>query len=86
MDTIWLFSVDIPFSHHFVAAYPPPTLPPSKNATGINIGCTSKKLSKMVGNSASYPLNSWGINSYRIIANFMQASVFLSKLQYFQQL
>ena len=39
-----VFSVDVAFAHHF------------RSASGI--GYASKKLSKMAGNSASYPLNS----------------------------
>ena len=41
--------------------YPPtPTLQPCRSAT--DIGYTSKKLYKMVGNSASYSPNSWWID------------------------
>ena len=45
-----------------------------------------KKLSKMVGNKASYPFNSWCVarktlNNYRILVNCMQTSVFLPKIQ-----
>ena len=46
------FSEDIAFVRHFVTTCPPPTIPPYKSATGI--GYASKKLSKMVGNLASY--------------------------------
>ena len=57
MDVIF-FSVDVAFARHFVATHPTtPTLPPYRNARGI--GYASKKLAKFVGNSASYPLNSW---------------------------
>ena len=49
------FGEDVAFAHHFVA-----TLPPCRSATGI--GYTSKKLSKMVGNSASYSSNSWWVD------------------------
>ena len=41
------FSEDVAFAHHFVASHPP-----CRSAT--DIGYTSKKLSKMAGNSASY--------------------------------
>ena len=51
------FSENIAFSCHFVAIHPPSTLPPYRSTTGI--GYTSKKLFKMVGNSASYSPNSW---------------------------
>ena len=47
-------------ARHFVATQLPPDLPPCRNASGV--GYTSKKLSKMVGNSASYSLNSWLMN------------------------
>ena len=46
------FSEDVTFACHFVAPHLPPTLPPYKSASGV--GYTTKKLSKMVGNSASY--------------------------------
>ena len=50
------FSVDIAFAHHFVGTRPPLTLP----SVGVLVVlATPVKLSKMVGNSASYPLNSW---------------------------
>ena len=51
---------DVAFAHHFVATHPPPTLPSCKSATGI--GYASKKLSIIVGNSASYSLNSWWVD------------------------
>ena len=43
----------------------------------------------MAGYSASYSFNSWFIgrvyiNSYRIVANFMQAPVFLLEIQHFK--
>ena len=53
MDTIWLFSVH--------TLWLPITLHPYRNACGI--GYTIKKLSKMAGNSASYPFNNWCIDS-----------------------
>ena len=42
--------------NHFMATYLLLTLSPYSNVSGIGYG--SKKLSKMAGNSASYPLNS----------------------------
>ena len=49
MDAIWLFSgFDLAF---------PATLRLHRSASGI--AYTSEKLSKMAGNSASYPHNSW---------------------------
>ena len=51
-----VLSEDVAFACHFVATLPPPTLPPFRSATGI--GYTSKKLSKMAGNPASYPVYS----------------------------
>ena len=44
-------SEDIAFAHHFMAPYLPLTLPPCRSANGI--GYASKKLSKMVNNSAN---------------------------------
>ena len=43
----------------------------------------------MVGNSANYLLNNWCIyrytmNSYKIMANYMQAFVLLPKILYFK--
>ena len=58
------FSEDVAFARHFVAYHPPPTLPPCRSAT--NIGYTSKKLTKMAGNSASYSPNSWCIDRLQI--------------------
>ena len=46
-----IFSVDVALACHFVAPYPP-TLLLYRSASGI--GYTSKQLSKMAGNSASY--------------------------------
>ena len=54
------FGEDVAFAHHFVATHPPPTLPPCRSAT--DIGYTSKKLSKMAGNSASYSPNNWWVD------------------------
>ena len=54
------FSQSVAFAHYFVATHLPPTLPPNRSANGI--GYTSKKLSKMVGNSASYSPYSWWID------------------------
>ena len=59
-----VISVDVAFAQHFVAhnihsplALPSLTLPPDRSASGI--GYASLKL---VGNLASYPLNSWPID------------------------
>ena len=49
------FTVDVAFD--FKATHPPHNLSPYKIGSGIVYGC--KKLSKMVANSASYPLNVW---------------------------
>ena len=57
VDAIWLFLVKTAVARHFVATRPPPTLPPCRNASGIDY--PSKKLSKMAGYSASYSFNSW---------------------------
>ena len=52
-----VFSEDLAVAHHFVATRPPPTLPPCRNASGIDYPV--KKLSKMAGYSANYSFNSW---------------------------
>ena len=59
MDAMHLagFSEDGAFARHFVATHPLLTLPPCGSATVV--GYASKKLSKIVGNSASYSLNIW---------------------------
>ena len=51
-----VLSEDVALARHFVATRPPPALPPCSSAT--DIGYPSKKLSKMVGNPASYPVYS----------------------------
>ena len=50
-------SEDVAFACHFVVPHLPPTIPLYSRST-IDIGYNSKKLSKMVGNSASYPVHS----------------------------
>ena len=54
MDAIWLVLVK---TELLPATSWLPTLPPCGSATGI--GYTSKKLSKMAGDLASYSPNSW---------------------------
>ena len=54
------YSEEVAFARHFVASHPPSTLPTCRSAT--DIGYTSKKLSKMMENSASYSPNSWWID------------------------
>ena len=49
-------SEDVASAHNFMATFVPPLLP-FRSDSGI--GYASKKLSIMVGNSASYSLNSW---------------------------
>ena len=73
-------------THHFIAPHHP-TLHPYRSA--YSIGVASEKLSKMLGNLASYPFNSLCIdrlcmimNSYRIMVNCMQESVFLPEIQH----
>ena len=51
-----VLSEDVALAHHFVATRPPPTLPRCRSVT--DIGYASKKLSKMAGNPASYPVYS----------------------------
>ena len=55
------FSEDVAFACHFMASHLSPTLLPCRSAT--DIGYTSKKLSKMAGNSARYSPNSWWIDT-----------------------
>ena len=50
-----VFSEDVAFACHFVATRLPPTLPSYRNAV---LATPVKKLSKMAGNSASYPVYS----------------------------
>ena len=54
MDAIWLFSALTSPCLPLHGYLPTPTLPPYKSASGI--GYISKKIFKMAGNSASYPL------------------------------
>ena len=54
MDAVWLFSVDVAFACHFKATHPS-----SRSASGISY---SNDLSKMVGDSSSYPLNNQRID------------------------
>ena len=61
MGHLVVFSVDVALAHHIVANYLP-TLLPYRSAS--DIGYASKRLSKMVANSASYPLNSWRIDRF----------------------
>ena len=51
-----VFSEDVAFACCFVTTRPPPTLPHYRRASGIGYAC--KKLSKMAGNPASYPVYS----------------------------
>ena len=53
MDAIWLF---LAFVLHFVTIHLPP---PSPYKGASDIGHASETLFKIVGNSASYSLNSW---------------------------
>ena len=70
----------ITFAHQF-AAPPPPSLSTHIEVLVI-LAAPVKKLSKMLGNSASYPFNSCCIqcrltmNTYRIMANCIQAYFF----------
>ena len=57
MESFPCFSKDVAFACHFVATLlPPPFNVSYKSASGI--GYISKKLSKMAGNPASYPVYS----------------------------
>ena len=67
-----VFSLDVAFAHHFMAICLLPTIPPYRNAS--DIGYASKKLSKMVGNSASYLLNSWLTDGLQIAIELWQIS------------
>ena len=53
-----VFSEDLAVACYFVATRPPPTLLPCRNAIVV-LTTPVKKLSKMVGYSASYSFNSW---------------------------
>ena len=72
------FSEDIAFAHHFVATCLTPTLPSYRSAPGIGYAPSIGYASKKAENSASYSPISWWIdkiiNSYRIVANFIQIS------------
>ena len=50
-----VFGVDVAFGCHFVATSLISTFSPYGSANGISY--TSKNLSRMAGNSVSYPLN-----------------------------
>ena len=69
-----VFSEDIAFAHHFVATHPPP--PPI--GVLVVLATPVKRLSKMVGNPASYPVysryNELLLNSYRFVEKYMQAA------------
>ena len=72
-----VFSEDVTFSHHFVATRPPP---PSHTIGVLVVSAMPvKKLSKMTGNPASYPVYSrynellW-IASYRFVEKYVQAA------------
>ena len=74
LDAIWVFSVLMQ------SLWLPITLHPYRSASGIGQYTYSKNYQKMVGNSASYPFNSWcrqTMNRCGIMAKCMQASVFL---------
>ena len=58
VDAIFCFSEDVAFPYHFMATRPLPILPPCRRAS--DIGYTSKNLTKMADNSASFTLNSCG--------------------------
>ena len=80
-----VFRVNVAFAHHFVATCLPPTFPPYRSASGIvhasknYLKCWAIQLTihPIVGLQRDY-------NSYRIVANFIQASDFLAELQYFK--
>ena len=55
-----VYSVDVAFAYHFMATCLIPALPPYRSTSGIDYA--SKKLSKMMGNSTSCPLNNWRID------------------------
>ena len=54
-----VFNLDVSFTHHFLATY---LTAPSHPIGVLVILDMPVNLSKMVGNSASYPLNSWLID------------------------
>ena len=54
------FCEDVAFACHFVATHPPP--PSHPVGVLLVLATPGKKLSKMVGNSASYSPNIWWID------------------------
>ena len=75
----------MPFGYfQFTQSSSPPSTP--HPYIGVLVVITSKKLSKMASNSASYSFNNLSrqtMNSYRTVANCMQGSVFLLEIQHF---
>ena len=56
------FSEDVAFARHLVATQPPSHPAGVLLVLATLVGYTSKKLSKMAGNLASYSTNSWWID------------------------
>ena len=72
-----VFSEHIAFAHHFVAPCPP--------VGTLVVLATPVKLSKMVGNSDSYPVQYRHselstLNSYRFVEKHLQADLFILKM------
>ena len=72
-------SVDIAFALYFMATYS--THLPSSHLSGVLVVLATPVKKNLKWQAIQLAINS---NSYRIMANFTQASVFLPKLQYFK--
>ena len=77
------FGEYVAFAHYFVAPCPPTTLQPYRRSNGIFY--ISKRQSKMVDNSASYPVYSrhsklpW-IASYKFVEKHMQTALITQEI------
>ena len=76
------YSVDIAFSHHFIAPHHPPPFTPIEVL--VVLAAPVKNYLKWWAIQLviiRYLVHKWTMNSYRIMTNCMQASVFLLILQ-----
>ena len=86
MDAIWLYSVQMHTT--FWLSTHPTALPIYRSASGIgyvnknNLKSVKWRAIKIAIISTQYLVNREIMNSYRIVANFIQACVFLFELQY----
>ena len=84
MDTIWLFHFNVAFACHFIATHPSSPSHP----IGVLVVLATPVISYLNGEKFSYLSTQWLVNKQtmntsRMVANFLQASVFLTNLQYF---